>query len=122
MRRSVSMRGWLLVASVGALAMLNMSHAAAADFGFDVLKCFHPTGTYTGSTLGDEYKDPDGRTARNGHIDFKGGITGTPYSMDYVLHSKTDNGDKFLRVTPGADTAPTKPAAGCYMRSWWRTN
>lgn len=115
---------WATVAAavlVGS-ATFSAREAVADDFGFSVLKCFHPTADYAGSTLGDEYMDGDGRTTRNGHITFKGGFSGASYSMDFVLHARTDKGDKFLRVTPTKDDAPFPPAPKCYMREWWRSN
>lgn len=106
----------------GVRVAVGVSEARADDFGFSVLKCFHPTATYVGSTLGQTYTDPDGRTAANGHIDFRGGFTGAAYSMDFVMHTKTDAGDKFIRITPGRDTAPTTPNPNCSLRNWSRTN
>jgi hypothetical protein len=91
-------------------------------FGRWVLKCFHPSTEYKGIALSDTYKDADGRTAQNGRIDFTGGLTGHGYTMDYVMHSKTEGGDKLTRITPTADTAFTKPSPTCALRDWTRTN
>jgi hypothetical protein len=87
-----------------------------------VLGCFHPTADYTGGTLGAEYTDSSGRRTQDGHVEFSGGITGHGYAMDYVLHRKTDSGDRFIRVTPGKDTAFMKPNPSCNLRDWTREN
>ena len=101
------------------------SAKAALDvdaFSRSVLACFHPSTTYTGGTLGAEYTDADGRPTQDGHVEFNGAVTGHGYSMDYVLHTRNDAGDKFFRVTPGKDTAFTKPDPACAYRQWYKWN
>lgn len=97
--------------------------AASADaWNQPILKCFHPTAKYVSGTLSPKHRDADGRRAQEGHIEFAGGLTGHGYSLDYVMHSKTEAGDKFFRVTPGKDTAFTQPNPSCSYRDWTRLN
>jgi hypothetical protein len=96
------------------------ARADDAELGHTILKCFHPTGDFVKATFGSAYKDSNGRTTVDGTINFKGGITGKSYYMEVVIHLKKQDGDSYMRVTPGTDTAPLPPSATCKLREWTR--
>lgn len=109
-----------VVASDGPRVVAEAS-ADNADLGLAITKCFHPTADFVRGSLGEKHTD-DGRTAQNGRVDFRGGITGKAYFMEFVMHHRTKDGDREIRVTPGTDTAPWPPNPNCSLRNWTRIN
>lgn len=127
MTKAKWVRGFIASALVvGWVSVLDGSNQLAradnADMGLGILKCFHPTADFVRMSLGQQYKDAVGRTAADGRIDFRGGFTAKAYSMEFVVHFRSSNGDDEIRVTPSSDNAPFPPNPSCRLREWTRVN
>jgi hypothetical protein len=103
------------------VGLVTSAHADNyADYNHDVLACFHSMSDFVGGSIGPEFVDANGRTTRNGRINFRGGFTNNSYQMTFVIHYKLQDGDLMRRVTPITDNAPFAPDATCWMRDWNR--
>jgi hypothetical protein len=114
----------LASASLGdvSLGMVEPARADAAGWGYEILKCFHPTADFVRVSSGDLYTDANGRRAADGRIDFRGGYSGNSYFMTFVVHVKTEDKDTMIRVTPISDNAPFAPNPSCMYREWQRVD
>ena len=110
----------LVAAPRGRGLAVQEARADSADLGFSILKCFHPTADFVRAEIGSPHADEFGRTASDGRINFRGGLTGSSYFMTFVIHYRVVDGDPQLRVTPNTDTAPFPPNPSCRLRDWVR--
>ena len=93
------------------------AQASEADFGAEILACFHPFGDFRSVNFGDPYRN-NAYTAIDGTVSFKGIWTGNSYYMDFTILYREVYGNREFRVEPGVDTAPFPPDSDCRMRSW----
>jgi len=102
--------------------MTITSYASDDDrMGYEILRCFHPTGSYESITLEQvpsDYSLKNKSVELNGKVRFRGGFSGNPYYMKFIFHLRFVNNALEYRIEPTVDTAPFPPNPRCYLRGW----
>jgi len=113
----------ILVIVVMLFSVITLSQADTDTdrMGYEILKCFHPTGSYESITMESvpsDYSLKNKSIELNGKVRFRGGFSGNPYYMKFIFHLRYVNGQMEYRIEPTVDTAPFPPNPRCYLRGW----
>jgi hypothetical protein len=105
---------------------LGISSWARADVqenvGVNILRCFHPTGSFIRLSFGQPHVDAGGRSVRKMFIVFRSGgsLSNSSYTMalDFDTKISSSGRETLVRMTPIWDNAPVEVSSTCSLTNW----